>query len=77
MVHWLVRNAQIFQTASMPLDLLWDRIRLLASLWCSANGCLCVCVCVLLGEGEWLLIYEGTGLPLLTSFLEGILGGFL
>ena len=46
MVHWLVRNAQIFQTASMPLDLLWDRIRLLASLWCSANGCLCVCVCV-------------------------------
>ena len=35
----LERNARIFQSASMPLILLWDRMRFLASLWSSANGC--------------------------------------
>ena len=33
------RNAQIFGSASVSLDLLLDKIRFLASIGCSLNGC--------------------------------------
>lgn len=36
---WLERNARIFQDSFATLDCIWDRIVVLASLWCSAHGC--------------------------------------
>ena len=52
----------------MPLDLLWDRRRFLATLWSSAKGVL---------RGFLLLIYIGTGshCSLLVLTLEGISEG--
>ena len=63
---WLEKNARIFQSASMPLDLLWDRIRFLAFLWGSANWCFKVVSVTDIVNG----------LPLLTAILEGTWGVF-
>ena len=54
-VPWCIglkRNAQIFQIVLVSLDLLWDKKRFLASLWCSAHGFLMgYCFLLTLGLG--------------------------
>lgn len=35
---WLERNAHIFKSISLPLNLLWDSIVYMATIWCLAHG---------------------------------------